>query len=214
MFGCLRRVIVLLLFLLLLAAAWFYRDRIRALWTEARGMPVQPVLVPSAELANAAAARLDSLAAGTVDRVSLSEVELQSLLQYRHSGVLPAFIDSARVELDDEQIRLSADVPIDRLPSISELGEAASILPDTSELTLKATLLPLSGKRIALAIDEVTVARIPLPRRMVPAALRRLGRSAEPGLPEDALALPLPRGASSAYVRGDSLVLLGPDPAS
>jgi hypothetical protein len=123
--------------------------------------------------------------------------------------VLPGFVDSAVVELDDDRIRLRADVPIDRLPSVSELGEAASFLPDTSELTLTGSLLPLPGERVGLAIDEVTVARIPLPRRLVPAALRRLGRRDEAGLPADAIPLPLPSGATSAYIRGDSLVLIG-----
>ena len=52
-----------------------------------------------------------------------------------------------------------------------------------------------------------------LPCRMVGAVLSRLGRRDEAGLPADALALPLPAGATNAYVRGDSLVLVGRDAA-
>jgi hypothetical protein len=84
----------------------------------------------------------------------------------------------------------------------------AALLPDTTEVTVRGQLLPLDGGRVAFAIDEVTAAHIPLPRRIVPAALERLGRRDEPGLPRDALALPLPPGAAGAYVRADSLVLL------
>jgi hypothetical protein len=209
MFGCLRRIIVLVLLLALLAGGWLYRDRLRELWREVRGQPALVVVLPSRELADAADAKLEALRTGAADRAALSEVELQSLLAYRYAGVLPGFVDSAVVELDDDRIRLRADVPIDRLPSVSELGEAASFLPDTSELTLTGSLLPLPGERVGLAINEVTVARIPLPRRLVPAALRRLGRRDEAGLPADAIPLPLPSGATSAYIRGDSLVLIG-----
>ena len=207
MFGCLRRIIVLVLVLALLAGAWLYRDRLGSAWRELRGAPETPVLLPSPELADAAERKLESLSRG--ERVALSEVELQSLLRYRYAGVLPGFVDSTRVELDGDRLRLGARVPIDRLPSVAELGQAAAILPDTSELTLTGSLLPLPNDRVALAIDQVTVARIPLPRRLVPAALNRLGRRDEPGLPSDAIPLPLPSGATSAYIRGDSLVLVG-----
>jgi hypothetical protein len=54
----------------------------------------------------------------------------------------------------------------------------------------------------------VSAQRFPLPARLVPGALERLGRTDEPGLPPDAIALPLPPGVAAAYVRRDSLVLL------
>ena len=64
------------------------------------------------------------------------------------------------------------------------------------------------GGRVALAVDQVRAARIPLPKRLVASALSKLGRKPEAGLPADALALRLPSGADAAYVRGDSLVFL------
>jgi hypothetical protein len=97
---------------------------------------------------------------------------------------------------------------VERLPQLSELGEAAAFLPDTTEVGVTGQLLPLRAGRVALAVDQVRAARIPLPKRLVPGALRKLGRKAEPGLPADALALPLPPGVDAAYVRGDSLVFL------
>jgi hypothetical protein len=120
---------------------------------------------------------------------------------------MPGFVDSARVQLDGERVRLSGRVPLDRLPSPGALGEVAAVLPDTSDITLTGTLLPLPGNRVALGVDQVTAARIPLPRRIVPAALERLGRTDEPGLPPDAIAIRLPSGVSAAYIRNDSLVL-------
>lgn len=207
MFGCFRRILTLVILLVLLAAAWFYRDRLRQAWREFRGER-EEVLQPTPELAELAAARMDSLERGQLDRIALGEVELQSLLLYRFEGLLPAFVDSPTVELEGDRLQLRGRVPVDRLPSVGELGDAAAFLPDTSELTLTGKLLPLDSGRVAIAVDQVTAARIPLPKRLFPGALRRLGRVGEPGLPDDAVALHLPFGASSAYIRNDSLVLL------
>lgn len=205
--GCLKRIVTLFVLLLIVALAWLNQDRIRELWRELRGGE-PAVQLPTAELAERTAARIDSLDAGQLDRIALSQVDLQSLVQYRFTGIIPAFVDSPRVELDGDRMRLRGRVPVDKLPRVDELGEAAAFLPDTSELTLTGSLLPLDSGRVAVAVDQVTAAKIPLPRRLIPGALRRLGRTDEPGLPSDALALRLPFGASGAYIRNDSLVLL------
>src|SRR5512134_60352 len=176
MMGCFRRLIVLAVLVVLAGLAWLYRDRIVAAWREARGLREEP-LVPSEALADAAGARIDSLTGGRLERAAFAEVELQSLLQYRYAGIMPGFVDSARVELDGDRMRVSGHVPLDRLPSGGALDEVAAVLPDTTEITLTGTLLPLEQSRVALAVNQVTAARIPLPRRIVPAALERLGRT-------------------------------------
>jgi hypothetical protein len=163
--------------------------------------------VPSAALADSADARLQTLKNGQVESVVLRAVELQSLLEYRFLQLMPAFVSGLTVELEEGRIEVQARVPVDRLPSISELGEAAGFLPDTTEVELIGEILPLDSGRVALSIDRVSAARIPLPQRLVPRALQQLGRKDEPGLPADALAVPLPPGAAAAYVRGDALVL-------
>ena len=65
MFGCLRRLVVLVLLLALAAGAWLYRDRLAALWRDARGTPDPPAVVPTAELAETAQAKLDALGSDT-----------------------------------------------------------------------------------------------------------------------------------------------------
>ncbi|NJD11690.1 MAG: hypothetical protein FIB01_15060 [Gemmatimonadetes bacterium] len=206
-FGCIRRLLVLALIGLLAAAAWLYRDRIAAAWRDARGLRDQP-LVASEALAETAAARIDSLAGRKLARAAFSEVELQSLLRYRFDGIMPAFVDSARVSLEGDRIRLAGRVPLDRLPAGGALDDVRAVLPDTAEITLTGTMLPLDAGRVAFGVNQVTAARVPLPKRIIPAALRRLGRTAEPGLPEDAIALRLPQGVTAAYIRNDSLVLI------
>jgi hypothetical protein len=196
--------VVLLLGLL----AWSQWDRLRPL-RERIGLSARAEEIPaSPELAERAGKKLKDLEGGKESQVVFEAHELQSLLQFKFQQLLPAFVDSPTIALENDRIAVHARVPVDRLPSISELGEAAGFLPDTAEVDLVGQLLPLDSGRVALAIEQVRAARIPLPHRLVPKALRRLGRKDEPGLPEDALALPLPAGAAAAFVRGDSLVLL------
>ncbi len=204
----------------LLVGGWIFRDPLTAIWHKAR-VNVDDVS-PSADgdaaagrseteitarLAQTADRKLEALSRGQA-QVALAEPEVQSLLQYRYAQLLPAFVDSPRVEFDGNRIRLRGRLPIDKLPRVNELGEAAAFLPDTTEVAVTGQILPLENGRIALAVDEVSAANIPLPRRLVPGALTRLGRKDEPGLPRDAVALPLPPGVGAAYVRNDSLVLL------
>lgn len=193
--------------LVILAAAFLYRDRLVATWHDLRGTR-QDEVTASPELARVAEDKLDALRAGTTPHAALSAVELESLLAYRYQGAIPGFLGSPTVELQGERVRLRARVPVDKLPRVDGIGEAAAFLPDTTELTVAGRLLPLGPGRVAFAIDDVSAQRFPLPRRLVPRALERLGRRDEPGLPPEAMALPLPPGIAAAYIRSDSLVLL------
>jgi hypothetical protein len=206
--GCLKVVVGLLLVLVLAVFLLLNRGRIETIWRDVRGDEPSERAAPSLRLANAATDKLARLKSGETDAVALSETEIQSLLQYKYRQLLPAFVDSPRVQLEDGKIIVQARVPVERLPQLNELGEAAAFLPDTTEVGVTGQILPLRNGRVALAVDEVRAARIPLPKRLVAGALRKLGRKDEPGLPSDALAVPLPPGANTAYVRGDSLILL------
>lgn len=205
--GCIRRVVALLLFLAILAGAFVFRDRLLVAWRDLRGAP-QPAEFPSPELAALAESKLHALRDGSAQAASLSAIELESLLLHRYTGVLPQFLGAPGIDLQGERLRLRARVPVDMLPHVDGIGEAAAFLPDTTELTVSGRLLPLRPGRVAFAIEDVSAQRFPLPRRLVPGALERLGRRDEPGLPPDAMALPLPPGAATAYIRRDSLVLV------
>src|SRR5688572_491716 len=201
-----------LLFLLVLLgigyAGWTQRDRVLTLLGREPVNAEEDALRASPALAQIAEAKLENLKDGQAQSVSLSQEELQSLLQFKYMQLLPAFVASPQIELDGDRIKVTGMVPVESLPGLGELGDAAAFLPDTTEVSITGTLLPLDGGRIAIGIDQVSAARIPLPDRLVPRVLQRLGRKDEPGLPRDALAVPLPPGVSAAYVRGDSLVLL------
>lgn len=212
MFGCMRRAVLLVLLVIVAAGAWFFRDRIVDAWHDLRG--TAPVAVqPSEELADDAERKLDELRAGSAQSVSLSAVELESLLLYRYPGVLPGFLRDTDLELSGDQLQLRARIPIDKLPRVEGL-EVTAFMPDTTDVHVEGKLLPLDSGRVAFAVDRVSAASFPLPSRLVSPALERLGRRDEPGLPRDAIALPLPPGVAAAYIRRDSLVLLArPVPA-
>lgn len=206
--GCLKSLFGLLLALVLAVVLFLNRERMAEAWRDLRGGREATALGPSPELADVAAEKLSDLRSGQTRTVALTQQEIQSLLLYKYRQLLPAFIDSPRVELEDGKVVVHGRVPVERLPQLSELGDAAAFLPDTTEVAVVGQILPLRSGRIALAVDQVRVARIPLPRRLVSGALRQLGRKDEQGLPADALAVPLPPGVDAAYVRGDSLVFL------
>lgn len=200
--------IVLVLFVLVAAlAVWRYRQPLQTALAEVRGDRAATTAETSPELAASAGAKLAALASGERDVVALSGPELQSLIRYQFPQLLPAFVDSPRVEIRNSRVRVRGRVPVEHLPRISGVGDAAAFLPDTTELSITGQFMPLADGRVALGIDQVSTGRIPLPGRLVPGLLRQLGRADEPGLPADALALTLPRGVSAVYLRGDSLYL-------
>jgi hypothetical protein len=208
-FGCLRRVAGLLVLLVLVFAAWLYRDAIRERIDALLGRQAAAVEA-GPELADQAEAKLASLAADDgPDRIALSEAELQSLLEFRLAGFLPGYVLEPRVRMANDRIRLQGRVATEHLPRMRELGDVVAFLPDTADITAGGRVLSLDAGRAALYVDDITAARIPLPRRMIPIMLRRLGRDVDPAVPEDALAIPLPPGATGAYVRRDSLIFVG-----
>lgn len=206
--GRLRRLVLLAIVTSGGVLAWQNRNEIEAAWNEFLAWR-SPPQHPSPELAEAAHAKLAALsAAQDASRVSLSQAEVQSLVLYRVAAVLPPFVVAPEIELHGDRLRIQAQVPTDRLPWTEGAREVQELMPDTATVTATAQLIPLDGERVGLALDELTAARVPLPRAMIPMVLKQLGRDDEPGLPPDALALPLPAGAAGAYVRRDRLVLV------
>lgn len=206
--GCLRRVIVLAVVFGGAALAWQYRAPLRAAWNAFRTDGVDQSGRPATR-PEGVEAKLASLDNGSTDRVALREDELQSLIEARSDQFLPPYIVAPRVELRGARLKVRFQVPTDRFPRVEELGEVLGFLPDTTEVVASGQLIPLRESRVGITIDELSAARIPLPRGMIPAILRRLGRQDEPGLPPDAFGIALPKGVSNAYIRGDSLIFMG-----
>lgn len=210
MFGCLRRAGAGVILLVLLAGAWYFRSDLVGLWQRFASRN-EPATASPALAEHAEEKLLELHDEDGSGRVALTEPELQSLLRYRLASGLPAYVLSPTVRLGDGRVRVEARVPMDQvrgLPGVPGSGEIVDMLPDTTDVEARGHLIPLSEGRVALSVDEVSAAKIPLPERVIPALLRQMGRVDEPGLPETALAVSLPPGAARAYVHQDSLVFL------
>lgn len=165
---------------------------------------------PSRELADEAIRRWERFARADGERELLvSDVEVTSVLRHGLPGLLPAGVTEPRVEFREGGMKISGKVATDALPDIPELGRMLGILPDTVPMEMDAVLIPFEGDETALVIRRVTASGIPVPRRFVPRILDALGREGRPGLPPEAIRVPLPPDVLRAYVLADSLHLVG-----
>lgn len=203
--GCFSRTFVLALLIVLAAVGWFNRHELGAAWDRLTGAEGRA----SPELAAQADEKLASLGATDgVARVALAQDELQSLIEYRWGGFLPADVVDPRVAVSDGRVTLEGSVATARFGEIAELREILSFLPDTASLRAVGSFVPLDSGHVGLEIHELGAAGIPVPRRLIPNVLGKFRRGDVPGLGSNALAVPLPPGVRSVYVSGDSMVFL------
>jgi len=164
---------------------------------------------PSAELAEEALDRFERLRAGDGDeRTAFGGVELSSVLRHSLPGILPPGVRDPAVMLRAGRVRLDARVALDQFPRLPDLDEVISILPDTVDVVIEGVLVAFDDDQMALLVDRLAAANIPIPKRFVPEILAALGRTEQDGLPADALAVPLPGGIRAVFVQGDSLILV------
>ena len=192
----------LLVVLLLAGGAWLFRDTITSLL--GGGRPEATAV--SQEAAAQAEEKLARLASDG-ETVRLNDVEFTSLMRYRLRDRIPGDLESPAVSFRGDTVQLMARVPSDRLPDVPELGAARAFLPDTADVDIVGKLAPLADGRAAFEVQRITFAGIPVPDRMYPQALERMGRRDEPGLSPSAYAFPLPAGVGAARVERGELVL-------
>lgn len=207
LFGCLRRLFVLGLLVAAAGAAYYYRADLELAWDRVRG--VEAPAEPSEELAEAAVNQLERVESSSDARVALSESEVQSLAMYRPGLLFPPLGDSVVIRLEDGRVRLRTRIAMPDVSAIAEFRDIRSLLPDTAELDILGQLIPLDSGRAALAVDRVSASGVPIPGRFVPTILERFGGEGTAAAPADAIPLSLPRGVAAAYIRADSLILLG-----
>jgi hypothetical protein len=111
------------------------------------------------------------------------------------------------VSLSGTTLILSGSVPAERIPDVPELQSLRFLLPDTVPVMIGGDVRSLREGAVAMEITTIEVFRMPIPPRIYPVLLDRLGRQDRPGLAPSALELPLPPGVSSARVEGGELVL-------
>lgn len=214
MFGCLRSIlgnIVTLVALLAAAyAGWLWGPAVFPRVQEWLGIPVRPVEAPPSatqELADSVVGKVQAFRERGEGQITLGGREITSVIRYAVPGLLPPGIKEPTIALRDGRMHLTARVIRTDFPDLPDLGPILGILPDTLNVELQASLMPFGEEESALLVHSLEASRIPIPRRLIPDVLRAMGRSDRPGLPPEALAIPLPSGLSAAYIVSDSLVL-------
>lgn len=180
---------------------WFFRDRIPGLG----GGQSEAATRVSPEAAAQAQEKLARMRRDR-DTVHLTDVEFTSLLRYDLAGLTGPLRDPS-VDFVDNTLKLTGSVPQDLLPNSPELAQARRFLPDTVEVMVSGSLRPLRAGRGALNVQNVAIARIPVPATYYPLALERLGRRPEAGAEPNEFPFTLPPGIASAEVTGGALVL-------
>ena len=177
--------------------------------------PIVPEAQPTPELAEQTLDLFEKFRAGeSGDRLMLGGTELSSLVRYSLPGMVPRGVTAPTIELNRGQVHVSARVAVDAFPDFPRLDDIIGLLPDTILLEIRGSLVPLDQGHMALLVDRVQAAKIPLPRRLVAEVLRAFGRSRSTSLPDDALEVPLPDGLRSVFVQRDSLVMLAEVPSA
>lgn len=185
----------------LLFLGYKFRDRIPGPWQhKAEAMQVSEAAAQSAEqkLARMRSSR---------DTVHLSDVEFTSYLRYRFKDQFTGQLDAPTVQFAGDTLTLNGRLPMDRLPDTRELRAVREYMPDTADVRVRGQLRSLAPGRGAIRIDNVSVAKVPVPRDVYISALHRAGAGAEPGLGRDEYPFALPPGVGSAKVEGGELVL-------
>ncbi len=182
--------------------AWLFRgDIVR--WMNRGEYAVTGV---SPEAAAQAEAKLDRLRTQG-DTVRLSSIELASLARYRYSGWIPGTLREPTLSLAGDSLLVAGMVPTDELPAVAQLEQVRGFLPDTAHVEVSGRLLPVAPGQAAIEVGQISVSRVPIPRRLYPDLVRRIGGGEAAGLPPSAIAFGLPEGVGSARVENGFLVL-------
>jgi len=214
--GCLRRIFLVLLLMAAGWAGWRWGGGVFpdlestvAGWVAAFQEREVEEGEPDAAMGDEVSLRLERFLSGQEgDSLVLRGVEVSSVLEFTTAGLLPPGFDRPRIRFEDSVAVLSLRAATARLPSLPELEGVMEILPDTVPLELRGRIQEFPGGT-SMKVESIEAARIPLPRRMYPSILEALGRRDRPGLPPEAVEVPLPRGVQGLYIPGDRLVLLG-----
>jgi hypothetical protein len=198
--GCLTVLLVLLV------AGWLYREEI-AEWLRSRNEIV--MTEPSAQLAEQAEEKLEAIVDGTgPDVIRLSEMELQSYIQYYLMDRLPAGVYDPAVDLRDSTVALSADLRLDEL-SGDGLDAVRRIIGDSARVMTElypTVAAPGEGRVTVLSLQAGLV---PVPTMFIPAVLKetlpQFGLSSNGS---NKVPIPIPEDVQAIRIGNEEIVLI------
>lgn len=209
--GLFGKVVILFLLVVAAYAGWQWGPdvfpRVHE-WLGLTGAEESGEVASSPELADSVLALVQGFRRGEgPNRLALGDSELNSVLRYSVSGLVPDGVLNPQVMLEDGRVRMTARVALGAFPELPDLGPVVGILPDTLDVAVQASLMPFGEGKAALLVQRLEASRIPLPKRLIPEILTAMGRMDQPGLPPEGLLIQLPSGLGSAYILTDSLIL-------
>jgi len=166
--GCLTVLLVLAV------AAWFYRDEIRE-WVDSRNEIVMSE--PSPELALRAEEKIQEIIDGEGDRETrLTELELQSYVQYRLVERLPPGVYDPAVDVRDSTIAVSARLDLRRLELAGSAVENLRRMIGDSALVTSEVYPTIDGPgRGRAEILSLQAGVFPVPPMLIGMGIQQLG---------------------------------------
>ena len=164
---------------------------------------------PSMALSDLTMDRFEKLRWGELGaKLVLGSLEVSSIARYAVPGIIPLGLLELRVEFEEELVRLSALVVAEEFPGLPKLDEIIGLLPDTISVEMQGIIAPLDQGHLALIVNRLWMAKIPIPASLIPPILTAFGREGRRALPRNALLIPKPDIIESVFIRSDSLFLL------
>lgn len=203
--GCLKALFVQVgcLVLVVLAAVfgWIYRRDLVDLYRRIRGRPEAAATVwaaPAAGDLERARGTLEQLArCGGPAYVDLTAGELAALVDGELVRVPRRAVDSVRVALEENQVRLRASLDLSEVPQ-RLLGPLRGALERREPVTVGGTLTAdTAAGHLDWTVTALEVRDFPFPRSTIPAILRALK---VPGLEGAAVPIPVPAAVGDVRV--------------
>jgi hypothetical protein len=207
MLGCFGRLVGVGILALVLWGAWTFGPGLAASAGWRTGVADSQGGVPSEERSNDAVNRLTALMDGQVDQAVFSSLDLESLARFHFAEAWPLGVVDPEVQLRDGEVYLSFRVASEWIPVLPELESIRGLLPDTVPVALRGRILTLEGGDASVLVHRIEAASVPIPRRLFGAILDPLRIGSRPGLPPEALLVPLPAGIGSVWIEGRELML-------
>lgn len=192
--GCLTLIVALLV------AGWWFRDDLAA-WWEARAGVV--ATEPSLELAEEAEVKVQGLMDGSEDEIRLSELELQSYLQYRVS--FPPGVYNPAVDLQDTTAKVSVDLNLAELSRGSQAADGLRrFMGDSTRVNTQVYPRVVEEGRAGLTVMSLQAGVVPVPPLFIPNILSQTGFEVSGGR---TVIIPISREIEDIRIADDEVLL-------
>lgn len=209
--GCVQRVGCLVSVVLLAVGVWLYQDRALEWWQEWRA-PESPGAVPSEELAERTAGRIEEFASGRgPDSLRLTPEGIRSLLVHRAAGELPPGVSDPRVTIGDSTAVLAGTLIVDSLASTQGSGRLRSLLGDSTSLEIEVVPDLLRRGVGQVTVRSLRAGGVPVPSFAIPFVLRESGLAVPEGYPRSVV-FPLDTAVAGMRLSGGNLLVWRANP--